>query len=60
MLELSLKTASGDISTFKKIVSDGISGERKKIRQQGSGAFLFFCPAVLWGMDLNISLCDAL
>ncbi len=31
MLELSLKTASGDISTFKKIVSDGISGERKKI-----------------------------
>lgn len=31
MLELNLKTASGDISTFKKIVSDGISGERKKI-----------------------------
>lgn len=31
MLELSLKTASGDISAFKKIVSDGISEERKKI-----------------------------
>ena len=31
MLELSLKTASGDISAFRKIVSDGISEERKKI-----------------------------
>jgi hypothetical protein len=31
MLELNLKTAGGDISTFKKIVSNGISGERKKI-----------------------------
>jgi len=31
MSELNLKTASGDISTFKKIVSNGISEERKKI-----------------------------
>lgn len=31
MLELSLRTAFGDISAFKKIVSDGISGERKRI-----------------------------
>ena len=31
MLELSLKSTSGDISAFKKIVSDGISEERKKI-----------------------------
>ncbi len=31
MPELNLKTASGDISTFKKIVSNGISEERKKI-----------------------------
>jgi hypothetical protein len=32
MLELSLKSASGDIAAFKKIVSDGILGERKKIK----------------------------
>lgn len=32
MLELSLKSASGDIATFKKVVSDGILEERKKIR----------------------------
>jgi len=31
MLELNLRTASGDISAFKKIVSDGISEERKKL-----------------------------
>lgn len=31
MLELNLKTASGDITTFKKIITDGISEERKKI-----------------------------
>ena len=31
MLELNLKTAYGDISAFKKIVSDGILWERKKI-----------------------------
>lgn len=31
MSELNLKTASGDISAFKKIVSNGISEERKKI-----------------------------
>jgi hypothetical protein len=31
MLELNLKTTSGDMSAFKKIVSDGISEERKKI-----------------------------
>jgi len=31
MLELNLKTASGDISSFKKIVSDGILDEKKKI-----------------------------
>ena len=31
MLELSLKTTSGDMSAFKKIVSAGISEELKKI-----------------------------
>lgn len=31
MLELNLKTTSGDISSFKKIVSDGIIEEKKKI-----------------------------
>jgi hypothetical protein len=31
MLELNLKTTSGDISSFKKIVVDGLSEERKKI-----------------------------
>jgi hypothetical protein len=31
MLELNLKTTSGDISSFKKIVSDGILEEKKKI-----------------------------
>jgi hypothetical protein len=31
MLELNLKTTSGDISSFKKIVTDGILEERKKI-----------------------------
>jgi hypothetical protein len=31
MLELNLRTTSGDISSFKKIVSDGILEEKKKI-----------------------------
>ncbi len=31
MLELNLKTTSGDIASFKKIVSDGILEEKKKI-----------------------------
>lgn len=31
MLELNLKTTSGDISSFKKIVADGIQEEKKKI-----------------------------
>jgi hypothetical protein len=31
MLELNLRTTSGDISSFKKIVSDGIIEEKKKI-----------------------------
>lgn len=31
MLELSLKTTSGDMSAFKKIISAGISEELKKI-----------------------------
>ena len=31
MLELNLKTTSGDISSFKKIISDGILEEKKKI-----------------------------
>lgn len=31
MLELNLKTTSGDISSFKKIVADGIIEEKKKI-----------------------------
>jgi hypothetical protein len=31
MLELNLRTTSGDISSFKKIVADGIIEEKKKI-----------------------------
>ena len=31
MLELNLRTTSGDISSFKRIVSDGILEEKKKI-----------------------------
>ena len=31
MLELNLRTTSGDISSFKRIVSDGIVEEKKKI-----------------------------
>jgi hypothetical protein len=31
MTSLNLKTSSPDISVFKKIVANGISGERKKI-----------------------------
>jgi hypothetical protein len=28
-------------------------------RQPGSGTFLFFCPAVLWGMDSELNFCGA-
>jgi len=31
MLELNLRTTSGDISSFRRIVSDGILEEKKKI-----------------------------
>jgi len=31
MLELNLRTPSGDISSFKRIVSDGILEEKKKL-----------------------------
>ena len=47
MLELSLKTASGDISAFKKIVSDGISEERKKIEQITKCHPMNFCSVSL-------------